>query len=143
MKVTVEKGVGQQIQPPRNPPPPSDLPEKPGFPPRKPPRRKSRGGVRLRRESPNAKRSSRPETPLLRWKFDEGNEKSVAVEEEVRNGRRRNRAGVSSRKLAAGLWRLRLAELQDNGGQEVGLQVVLPFSDTHYFFNYFSNFCFM
>ncbi|XP_057795323.1 uncharacterized protein LOC131011571 isoform X2 [Salvia miltiorrhiza] len=130
MKVTIEKGVGQQIQQPtRNPPPPSDLPEKPGFPPRKPPRRKTRPGVRLRRESgaPTAKRSSRPETPLLRWKFDEGNQKNVAVDEEVEEagepGRRRNRSGVSSRKLAAGLWRLRLAELQDNVAQGgVGLQ---------------------
>ncbi|KAL1567016.1 hypothetical protein AAHA92_02547 [Salvia divinorum] len=121
MKVTIEKGASPQIQPPRDP---SDLP---GFPPRKPPRRKTHSGVRLRRESgaPTTKRSSRPETPLLRWKFDENN---VAAEEEkageaARNGRRRNRAGVSSRKLAAGLWWLRLAELQDNVAQGgVGLQ---------------------
>ncbi|KAL1562949.1 hypothetical protein AAHA92_05465 [Salvia divinorum] len=108
MKVTIEKGVGQQIQPH----------------PEKPPRRKTRSGVRLRRESgaPSAKRSSRPETPLLRWKFDE---KNVAVEEEKSGevARRRKRSGVSSRKLAAGLWRLRLVELQDNVGQgRVGLQ---------------------
>ncbi|XP_042066738.1 uncharacterized protein LOC121809951 isoform X2 [Salvia splendens] len=101
MKVTIEKGVA----------------------PEKPPRRKTRSGVRLRRESgaPAAKRSSRPETPLLRWKFDE---KNVAVEEEEdKSGevaRRRKRAGASSRKLAAGLWRLRLAELQDNVGQGGG-----------------------
>ncbi|XP_047969182.1 uncharacterized protein LOC125212925 isoform X2 [Salvia hispanica] len=113
MKVTIETGASHQIQPPPNP---SDLP---GFQPRKPPRRKAHSGVRLRRESgaPNTKRSSRPETPLLRWKFDENN---VAAEEKAgeasRNGRRRNRPGVSSRKLAAGLWRLRLAELQDNSG---------------------------
>ncbi|XP_047949870.1 uncharacterized protein LOC125195727 isoform X2 [Salvia hispanica] len=105
MKVTIEK-----IQPP----------------PEKPPRRKTRPGVRLRRESgaPAAKRSSRPETPLLRWKFDE---KNVAVEEEEdKSGevaRPSKRAAVSSRKLAASLWRLRLAELQDNVGQGgVGLQ---------------------
>ncbi|XP_042059979.1 uncharacterized protein LOC121804488 isoform X1 [Salvia splendens] len=110
MKVTIEKGVGQQIQPP----------------PEKPPRCKTRSGVRLRRESgaPAAKRSSRPETPLLRWKFDE---KNVAVEEEEdKSGevaRRSKRAAISSRKLAASLWRLRLAELQDNVGQGgVGLQ---------------------
>ncbi|XP_047969183.1 uncharacterized protein LOC125212925 isoform X3 [Salvia hispanica] len=117
MKVTIETGASHQIQPPPNP---SDLP---GFQPRKPPRRKAHSGVRLRRESgaPNTKRSSRPETPLLRWKFDENN---VAAEEKAgeasRNGRRRNRPGVSSRKLAAGLWRLRLAELQDNVGLQSG-----------------------
>ncbi|XP_042042531.1 uncharacterized protein LOC121787757 [Salvia splendens] len=120
MKVTIETGASHQIQSPRNP---SDLPEKPGFPPRKPPRRKAHSGVRLRRESgaPTTKRSSRPETPLLRWKFDENNVAADGEEEKageaVRNGRRRNRAGVSSRKLAAGLWRLRLAELQDNVAQ--------------------------
>lgn len=132
MKVTVEKAVDREIRPRPNPPPPSDLHDKPSFP-RKPPRRKTRsfgGGVRLKREAvtPNGKRNSRPETPLLRWKFDEGNEKNVAVEEEKSSGevgrttRRRNRAAVSSRRLAAGLWRLRLTELQADVGQRVGLQ---------------------
>ncbi|KAH6795771.1 hypothetical protein C2S51_036757 [Perilla frutescens var. frutescens] len=132
MKVTIEKSVDREIRPRTNPPPPSDLYEKPSFP-RKPPRRKTRyfgGGVRLKRDAgaPNGKRSSRPETPLLRWKFDEGNVKNVAVEEEKSSGevgrttRRRNRAAVSSRKLAAGLWRLRLVELQSDVGQRVGLQ---------------------
>lgn len=130
MKVTIEKAADREIRPPPNPPPPSDLSGKPGFP-RKSPRRKTRSfgsGVRLKREAgaPNGKRSSRPETPLLRWKFDEGNEKNVAAEEEkssvevARKSRRRNRAAVSSRKLAAGLWRLRLAELRADVGQRSG-----------------------
>lgn len=134
MKITVERTSAQEIQHPLNPPPPSDLPDKPIFP-RKPPRRKTKtpgGGVRLKRESgaPSAKRSSRPETPLLRWKFDERNDKSNSVEEEKSSGEfcrksgRRNRAVVSARKLAAGLWRLRLPEFQTNVGQRVGLQVV-------------------
>lgn len=132
MKVTIEKAADRVIRPPPNPPPPSDLSGKPGYP-RKQQRRKTRSfgaGVRLKREAgaPSAKRSSRPETPLLRWKFDEGNEKNVAAEEEkssdevARKSRRRNRAAVSSRKLAAGLWRLRLAELRADVGQRVGLQ---------------------
>ncbi|KVI11803.1 hypothetical protein Ccrd_009783 [Cynara cardunculus var. scolymus] len=65
--------------------PDSDLLQKPIS--RKQVSRKSRnsgGGVRLRRDGVPAggKRGSRPETPLLRWKFDEGKgkeEKDVEV----------------------------------------------------------------
>ncbi|GFP98139.1 uncharacterized protein at5g41620, partial [Phtheirospermum japonicum] len=112
--------------------PPSDLPGNPGFP-RKPPRRRTKApgaGVRLKREpgAPSAKRSSRPETPLLRWKFDEacGDYKSAEEDksagEAARKCRRRTRPVVSARKLAAGLWRLRLPEFDTNVGRRVGLQ---------------------
>ncbi|KAI3466247.1 hypothetical protein Pfo_022910 [Paulownia fortunei] len=132
MKITVERTSAREAQPPLNPPPPSDLSEKPSFP-RKPPRRKTKtsgSGVRLKRESGAlyAKRNSRPETPLLRWKFDEGNGKNNSVEEVKSSGEvgrksgRRIRAVVSARKLAAGLWRLRMPEFQTNVGQRLGLQ---------------------
>ncbi|KAE8680218.1 ubiquitin thioesterase OTU1 isoform 1 [Hibiscus syriacus] len=69
-------------------------------------------------------RSSRPETPLLKWKVEEkekGREKGCEAEEELSEeedgrrggsgGRRRKGASkVSARKLAAGLWRFRLPE---------------------------------
>ncbi|KAG8365083.1 hypothetical protein BUALT_Bualt18G0067300 [Buddleja alternifolia] len=131
MKITVEKPTPNQIQPPLNPTPPSDLPDNPNHP-RKPPRRKTKtsaAGVRLRREAaaPSVKRSSRPETPLLRWKFDESKEKNESIVEEEKSsgegGRkscRKIRDVVSARKLTAGLWRL--SEFQNNGGQKVGLQ---------------------
>lgn len=136
MKITVERTSAQEIQPHRKPPPPSDLPDKPIFP-RKPPRRKpktSGAGVRLKREpgASSAKRSSRPETPLLRWKFDEGNVKSNLVEEEKSSGEagrksgRRTRAVVSARKLGAGLWRLRLPESEADVGATLGHQVMVP-----------------
>ncbi|KAK6132943.1 hypothetical protein DH2020_033327 [Rehmannia glutinosa] len=134
MKITVERTSAREIeiQPPQNPPPPPDLPHKFSFPP-KPPRRRKKtpgAGVRLKRESgaPSAKRGSRPETPLLRWKFDEGNGKNNPVEEDKSSGEagrksgRRIRSVVSARKLAAGLWRLSLPEIQTNVGQRVGLQ---------------------
>ncbi|KAK4439798.1 hypothetical protein Salat_0314700 [Sesamum alatum] len=131
MKITVERTSVQEAHHPRptlTPLPPSDLSYKPTFP-GKPPRRKpktSGAGVRVRRES--TKRSSRPETPLLRWKFDESNDKINSVEEEKSSGEvgrksgRRVRPVVSARKLGAGLWRLHLPELQTNGGGRLGLQ---------------------
>ncbi|KAI3673804.1 hypothetical protein L6452_39934 [Arctium lappa] len=115
--------------------PDSDLLEKPIL--RKQVSRKSRnsgGGGRRRRDGGAAvgRRGSRPETPLLRWKFDEGKE---VVEEEKggdfesgkppEGGRKSGRkvkggkdaaATVSARKLAAGLWRLQLPEVRVNGG---------------------------
>ncbi|KVH94684.1 hypothetical protein Ccrd_003259 [Cynara cardunculus var. scolymus] len=64
--------------------PDSDLLQKPIL--RKQVSRKSRnsgGGVRLRRDGVPAggKRGSRPETPLLRWKFDESKGKEEEEEE--------------------------------------------------------------
>ncbi|KAL0353643.1 UNVERIFIED_CONTAM: hypothetical protein Sangu_0945600 [Sesamum angustifolium] len=133
MKITVGRtGVqeAQHLRPTPSPLPPSDLSYKPSFP-GKPPRRKpktSAAGVRVKRES--AKRSSRPETPLLRWKFDESNDKITSVEDEIekpssevgRRSGRRVRPVVSARKLGAGLWRLHLPEFQTGGGGRLGLQ---------------------
>lgn len=117
--------------------PDSDLLQKPIS--RKQVSRKSRnpgGGVRLKRDGVGAagKRGSRPETPLLRWKFNEGKqdeeeEKDVEVESENlpdsgrKSGRKMKRgrdvAAVSARKLAAGLWRLQLPDVRVNGGGEL------------------------
>lgn len=110
-----------------------DLLEKPSKA-GKPPRRKSRGsgnGVRLRKDS-GGKRSSRPETPLLQWKFDEvgvedGNEFSKEEKSPPEGGRRNGRkvrAVVSARKLAAGIWRMQLPEVSTGGGERLGFQVL-------------------
>ncbi|CAA0833655.1 Unknown protein [Striga hermonthica] len=86
-------------------------------------------GVRMRREAraPPARRGSRPETPLLRWRFDEGGGESFPAAEEDKSGgeagrksRRRIIPGVSARKLAAGLWRLHMPEFQIHTSQRVG-----------------------
>ncbi|KAK1435627.1 hypothetical protein QVD17_01393 [Tagetes erecta] len=93
--------------------------------------RNSGGGVRLKRDGAPApgRKGSRPETPLLRWKFVEGKEEDdeqgndvdvdVGSEKQSDCGRksgRKMRRGkdvvtVSARKLAAGLWRLQLPEV--------------------------------
>ncbi|CAA3021670.1 uncharacterized protein LOC111403970 [Olea europaea subsp. europaea] len=87
-------------------------------------------GVRLRKEVrlPSGKRNSRPETPLLRWKFDEDKDPDASTIEEKssaevrRKSDRRIRVNGSARKLAAGLWRLQLPKFQINGGQRLGFQ---------------------
>ncbi|XAR56687.1 hypothetical protein NMG60_11037262 [Bertholletia excelsa] len=116
-----------------NPSPDSDPLQKP-----KPPRvsrRKGRSprypaaGVRLKRDGAPTGKRSRPETPLLRWKFDAGEAESTdppGKEERLppeigRKGRRRVRGttkegAVSVRKLAAVLWRLLLPEVPSCGG---------------------------
>ncbi|KAL4566814.1 hypothetical protein LXL04_030939 [Taraxacum kok-saghyz] len=93
-------------------------------------------GVRLKRDGVPAagKRGSRPETPLLRWKFNEGKQeeeedKDADAESEKlpdsgrKNGlkvrRGKDVATVSARKLAAGLWRLQLPEVRVNNGGEL------------------------
>ncbi|PIN11176.1 hypothetical protein CDL12_16225 [Handroanthus impetiginosus] len=131
MKITVGRTGAQEIQHPgvaQGPIPSSDLSHKPTFP-RKSPRRKTKpsgAAVRLKRES--SKRSSRPETPLLRWKFDEPNDENNSVEEEkssgevARKGGRRVKPVVSARKLGAALWRLHLPEFQTNVPKSLGLQ---------------------
>ena len=109
----------------RNASPDSDLIAKKSS--RKPPRRKSRtpaGGARLKRDGAAGGRRSRPETPLLRWKFDDTEREKVAsvldVDENIapEHGRRSGRkvrksreVTVSARRLAAGLWRLQLPEV--------------------------------
>ncbi|XP_073039656.1 uncharacterized protein [Primulina eburnea] len=131
MKITVERANTRETHLPGRSagiPPPSDLSHKPSFM-RKPPRRKSktpRVGVLLKREVgvSSVKRSSHPETPLLKWKVDVGNEKSDSAENEKSSTEAGRRSGevVSARKLAAGLWRLRLPEFHINGGRRSGIQ---------------------
>ncbi|KAG9454046.1 hypothetical protein H6P81_006950 [Aristolochia fimbriata] len=90
---------------------------------RKGARRRSRNprfsgfGVRLRREGVGSGRRAGPATPLLRWKFDDGD---VSVDagksgEVGGRGRRKEKNGddvlVSARKLAAGLWHLMVPEV--------------------------------
>ncbi|XP_055801287.1 uncharacterized protein LOC129870501 isoform X2 [Solanum dulcamara] len=101
---------------------------------RKPPRRKTNNftaGVKLRRDiggtTPKGRRS-RPETPLLRWKFNEDIHENASVKEETspleldRKCSRNNvRPVVSVRKLAAGLFRQQqLPEV--NHGQKLGFE---------------------
>ncbi|KAM1228166.1 hypothetical protein ACFX2J_007290 [Malus domestica] len=108
---------------PTFPPPDSDLHL------HRPPttRKKTRapGSARLKRAGLPTGKRSRPETPLLKWKIDEGPKERQghrerrkdqnAREEEREDGvRRKGRKGreapLSARKLAAGLWRLQLPE---------------------------------
>ncbi|KAK4341852.1 hypothetical protein RND71_037668 [Anisodus tanguticus] len=112
-----------------NPLPDSDLLNKP-F--RKPSRRKIKNsgacaGVRLKRDiggAPGGKRS-RPNTPLLRWKYNEDvNDNACSLEDKstVGVGRkygRKDRNLVSARKLAAGLWRLQLPEVPNIPAQKL------------------------
>ncbi|KAL3508489.1 hypothetical protein ACH5RR_027890 [Cinchona calisaya] len=117
----------------------SDLLEK-SVKPGKPPRRKSKGsgiGVRLRKDS-GGKRSSRPETPLLPWKFDEvGDEKEFSKEEKPPpEVGRKVRSLVSARNLATGLWRMQLPDVTTGAGERLGFQsadnyVGVPFRGHH------------
>lgn len=110
----------------------SDLLDKP-VKSGKTPRRKSKGsgyGMRLKKDSVG-KRSSRPQTPLLRWKFDEaGDDENELRKEEklppeaVRRNGRKAMGTVSVRKLAAGLWRMQLPAVPAGGGEKLGFQVV-------------------
>ncbi|KAD4386024.1 hypothetical protein E3N88_26193 [Mikania micrantha] len=99
--------------------PDSDLLQKPIS--RKQPSRRTRNpadGVRLKRDGAPAagKRGSRPETPLLRWKFDEGKEEDeVRSDKPAGNGRNT----VSARKLAAGIWRLRPLDVGVTGAGDL------------------------
>ncbi|XP_048429272.1 uncharacterized protein LOC103951353 [Pyrus x bretschneideri] len=91
-------------------------------------RKKTRapGSVRLKRAGLPTGKRSRPETPLLKWKIDQGPEErqghgergrdqNAPEEERVDGGRRKGRKGkeasLSARKLAAGLWRLQSPEM--------------------------------
>lgn len=113
----------------RNASPDSDLISKRNF--RKPARRKARtpaSGARLKREGATGGRRSRPETPLLRWKFDDAErekdagvldvDQKIAPEQGRRSGRKVRKGRevtVSARRLAAGLWRLQLPEVDASG----------------------------
>ncbi|KAK6774178.1 hypothetical protein RDI58_029417 [Solanum bulbocastanum] len=113
---------------------------------RKPPRRKTNNfaaGVKLRRDiggnTPKGRRS-RPETPLLRWKFNEDihdngsvKEETSTVEVDRKCSRNNVRGVVSVRKLGAGLFRQQqLPEVKK--GQKLGFQagqVEMPFHFHH------------
>ncbi|XAR67452.1 hypothetical protein NMG60_11002221 [Bertholletia excelsa] len=91
----------------------------------------SSAGVRLKRDGAPSGRRSRPETPLLKWKFDDRGgiakdaKESSPPEFDRKSrrklrGRRKEVALVSARKLAAVLWRLRppkVAAKAGRGGQ--------------------------
>ncbi|KAK4373921.1 hypothetical protein RND71_004598 [Anisodus tanguticus] len=108
---------------------------------RKPPRRKKNNnfavGVNLRRDNiegtPNARRS-RPETPLLRWKFNEDihdNDSSIKEETSpLERDRKCSRNVVSARKLAAGLFRQQLLP-EINHGQKLGFQLEASLQFSH------------
>ncbi|XP_055823742.1 uncharacterized protein LOC129892211 [Solanum dulcamara] len=128
-----------------NPLPDSDLLQNP-FCYRKPPRRKIKNsgtaGVRLRRDitgAPGGKRS-RPNTPLLRWKYNEDvNDNACTWEDKstVEVGRKSGqkvRTLVSARKLAAGLWRLQLPEIPNIPAQKLPQagHIDVPFFDHHH-----------
>ncbi|XP_016464017.2 uncharacterized protein LOC107787015 [Nicotiana tabacum] len=110
-----------------------DLLHKPPYNTRKPSRRKTNNfaaaGVKLR-GTPNGRRS-RPETPLLRWKFKD----NASIKEETSPSeldRKCSRSVVSARKLAAGLFKQQLPEV--NHGQNLGFQagrVEVPFHCHH------------
>ncbi|KAM3355717.1 hypothetical protein P3S68_022430 [Capsicum galapagoense] len=122
---------------------------------RKLPRRKTNNfasGVKLRRDiggtTPNGRRG-RPETPLLKWKFNEDIQENVSVKEEISSSEvdrkcgRNIRGVVSARKLAAGLFRrqqmtevnhCRKLGLEVNYGRKLGLKagrVEMPFHLHH------------
>ncbi|XP_051126132.1 uncharacterized protein At5g41620-like [Andrographis paniculata] len=131
MKITVEPPTPQEIHPPLpspTPPPPLDLTDKPTFP-RKPPRRKSKisgHGVRLKRET--SRKGTRPETPLLGWKFHASTTRNDSPEDDRSTADARRKTGRrlrpvdSARKLAAGLWRLHLPEFEPRIDQKLQLQ---------------------
>ncbi|KAM7504180.1 hypothetical protein LguiB_003084 [Lonicera macranthoides] len=91
-------------------------------------------GVSFKRDGAPPGKRSRPETPLLRWKVDDGKEKRTfsakdekPVPEFGRRIGRKPKGGigevvVSARKLAAGLWRLQPPEVSNNGGDRLGVQ---------------------
>jgi len=114
--------------------------------PHRPPRRKTRSpaGVRFKRDRPPAGKRSRPETPLLHWKFDEREKEERPPPEFGRESRRREKeAVVSARKLAAVLWRLQPPEVasgveklgglkKDRLGFQYGAShIALPFHGHH------------
>ncbi|XP_009779367.1 uncharacterized protein [Nicotiana sylvestris] len=146
MKVTANKDELPAITSSKlvNPLPDSDLLHKP-FCSRKPPRRKTKNsgtGVRLKRDIAGGKKS-RPETPLLRWKYNEDVNDNApctwdADESTVELGRKSGRKVktlVSARKLAAGLWRLQLQEVPNIPPQKLAFQaghVDVPFYGHHH-----------
>lgn len=89
-------------------------------------KRKTRNTRRKRVSAPLVGRRSRPGTPLLKWKTEEGEKVEVELEEEdggqrggVRGRRKKGASKVSARKLAAGLWRLHLPETVTPSGERM------------------------
>ncbi|CAN1799819.1 Uncharacterized protein At5g41620, partial [Linum perenne] len=92
----------------------------------RPPRRRTWSLTRLKRVAPSVGRRSRPETPLLKWKVEEGGQRNGgAAAEQDKKGKDEGKRGrklrnsvnsVSARKLAAGLWRLQSPEAAVGGG---------------------------
>ncbi|KAL3652268.1 hypothetical protein CASFOL_001949 [Castilleja foliolosa] len=117
MNITLEKPGAAQTQPFPNPPPPSDLLGNPDFE-RKPHRRRKKAPGAL-----SVKWSSRPEPPLLKWKFNDccGEYKSVEKDKSAgeagRKCQRRTRSVASARNLPAGISRLGLPEFDSNAGR--------------------------
>ncbi|KAL3632277.1 hypothetical protein CASFOL_025261 [Castilleja foliolosa] len=117
MNITLEKPGAAQTQPFPNPPPPSDLLGNPDFE-RKPHRRRKKAPGAL-----SVKRSSRPEPPLLKWKFNDccgeykSLEKDKSAGEAGRKCQRRTRSVASARNLPAGISRLGLPEFDSNAGR--------------------------
>lgn len=85
-------------------------------------------------------RRSGPGTPLLRWKFDNGDRQGEVAPEVGGKGRRKKSCdgapAVSARRLAAGLWKLHLPEFASGGGEGRRGQVVseVSLSDEFRFF---------
>ncbi|KAJ7963827.1 Actin cytoskeleton-regulatory complex pan-like protein [Quillaja saponaria] len=88
---------------------------------------------RLKKNRASVGRRSRPETPLLKWKIHERERNDDPLEEDARSvpecGKRSGRKGkmrreetVSVRKLAAGIWRMQLPEVDIAGEERRGLQ---------------------
>lgn len=115
-----------------NPTPDSDLPPKRYI--RKPTRRKPRNasssdaGTRLRRDGASAGKKTGPATPLLKWKVDDRDKaldlsaKAERSPQQVRKVRKGGEAVISARKLAAGIWRLRLPEVPSAGNEKCSLR---------------------
>ncbi|XP_073055817.1 uncharacterized protein [Primulina eburnea] len=135
MKITLERAEVQEEHFPRvslDSPHPSDLSHNSTSTRKWPSRRikNSSVGVLLKRGvgTQSAKRGSRPETPMQRWKLDAINDENDSVVEEKSSldaglrGFRKGRTAVSARKLAAGIWRLRLPEYSSHGGHSLGVQ---------------------
>ncbi|KAK4744110.1 hypothetical protein SAY87_010422 [Trapa incisa] len=115
MKITGRPAVPGSTQ---DPAPARSLnpPSRPDLPPSRAPRGSQRRRTRLKRAGvPTGKRSSRPETPLLKWKTEEKERHVLPIGDEAsppeaRRRRRQRDIPVSARKLAAVLWRLNLPE---------------------------------
>lgn len=115
-----------------NPTPDSDLPPKRYT--RKPTRREPRNasssdaGTRLRRDGASAGKKTGPATPLLKWKVDDRDKaldlsaKAERSPQQVRKVRKGGEAVISARKLAAGIWRLRLPEVPSAGNEKCSLR---------------------